>query len=215
MEKVRLIDNEVITVEEKNFYSKILDELDVVFDVGAFLTFFRGDNVHYFEPIPNRFEELKRQVNNCGFLNNFGLGKDSGTAIIYNGLSSSYFRQHGAANVNNTMDITLETLDSYVNDNNINEISLLKIDVEGAELDVLMGGVKSLNKCKYIVFEYSDDTAEAANMTYKDIKNLLESNGFEIFDLSPEGELISVDENKLTSRVMLFNLVAINNNKLK
>ena len=211
MGSVEILNSRVITPQESNFYNKIASELDVVLDVGAYLTFFKGKNVHYFEPIFERVEDLKQQVNEVGYFNQFGLGRVEEEKILFNRIGSTYDREAKIPDTDmSTTKIQIKPLDSYVRENEIEEISLLKIDVEGAELDVLVGGLESLEKCKYIVFEYSHDTAEAAGMQYEDIQKLLSDVGFEIFDLGVDGDLIDVKRESLRSLYDLFNLVAIN-----
>jgi FkbM family methyltransferase len=53
--------------------------------------------------------------------------------------------------------VILKTLDSY----NLKDISFIKIDVEGAELDVLQGGVNTIKESNpHILFECNDCTGQ-------------------------------------------------------
>ena len=67
------------------------------------------------------------------------------------------------------------------------------------EYEILLGMGDYLNTCKYIVFEYAWDTAEAAGVKFVDIKNLLKN--YNLFEMAPDGHLIDVDELKITNRV--------------
>lgn len=48
-------------------------------------------------------------------------------------------------------DVQTDTLDNFVEEHNIQKISLIKIDVEGAEMNVIKGGEKTLRKLKPVL----------------------------------------------------------------
>lgn len=88
-------------------------------------------------------------------LNNFALSKARGKSTLYydkagSGLASLTKRDlsHINRSFESSEDVLVETLDAYCEKNNIAFIDLLKIDVEGHELDVLSGAINMLQSKK-------------------------------------------------------------------
>ena len=74
--------------------------------------------------------------------------------------------------------IKIETLDNYMNLNNINKISFLKIDTEGYEYEILKGLKKKIQFVDTIMFEHHYDNMIIKNYTFRDINNYLKTNNF-------------------------------------
>ncbi len=73
--------------------------------------------------------------------------------------------------------VPLITLDSLLEDESP---TLLKIDVEGFELFVLLGATALLERTKFIYFEAWDDHFKMNGYTFSDVFDLLSSKKFEI-----------------------------------
>ena len=86
-------------------------------------------------------------------------------------------------------EINTTTLDEYVSINKIGEIDLLKIDVEGHELDVLNGAHKCLqeNKIGCIQFEFGGCNIDTRTFFQDFWYLLVEKHGFLIFRITPLG----------------------------
>ena len=65
------------------------------------------------------------------------------------------------------------TLDKFCEEKKIKHIDILKIDVDGSELEVLLGGDKMLNMVKIILVEVND-TKSKFKEKFIEVKNLLE-----------------------------------------
>ena len=74
--------------------------------------------------------------------------------------------------------IKIETLENYMNLNNINKISFLKIDTEGYEYEILKGLKKKIQFVDTIMFEHHYDNMIIKNYTFRDINNYLKMNNF-------------------------------------
>jgi FkbM family methyltransferase len=73
--------------------------------------------------------------------------------------------------------VNTDTIDNYCSINNINEIDILKIDVEGSEKRVLLGAEKTLKKVKIIYTEIVENKNFYSEKE-KEIINFLNKNNF-------------------------------------
>lgn len=97
-------------------------------------------------------------------------------------------------NVKSTVEVQSISLDDYAKEKGLNEIDLVKIDVEGAEMMVIKG-IKELlsnNKVKIIQFEYGPFSIYAKSFL-KDFFEILQMHEFEMFKISP-GKLLFYQE---------------------
>lgn len=157
---------------EKRIFLSLLRSGDVIFDVGANRGYFtrlfsdiagpRG-SVHAFEPVPSTFALLASAMGEAdGFanftLNNFALGETDGTVAFHvpgNDDGQAAMRMHDSGSwatgvAVRTCDCSVEKLDGYAAE--IRRLDFIKCDVEGAELAVIRGGVKTLGHLSPILF---------------------------------------------------------------
>ncbi len=134
----------------------LIKEGDVCIDVGANFGWYttlmsrlagHAGCVHSFEPVPGSFFELKR---NCElledhpkvFINNLALGDKQGIVSI-NVFENEPTGHASLASYNTDGSTAFEckmiTLDSYLEEQGIENVDFVKIDVEGAELMFLKG----------------------------------------------------------------------------
>lgn len=135
-----------------------LPDIRVVFDVGArtdvdYLRLKPDIELHAFEPKPEYYKELKERVgdNPRVRVNGFGLGEYD-ALLAYNTSTESV---DGSNSWRGESDIKVEvkTLDEYVKTNGITRIDFLKMDTEGNELKILLGGWKAVQMCRFIQYE--------------------------------------------------------------
>jgi FkbM family methyltransferase len=76
-------------------------------------------------------------------------------------------------------------LDTFVRSRSISQIDLIKLDIEGAELDALQGAEALLSEEKppIIVFEYHEQVSSRAGWTIEDVRVYLDSFGLELRSL--------------------------------
>ncbi len=184
---------------------KILEELKkkdnfVIFDIGCFKGNFSRSlkkkiktNSSFFLFDANPELEIKNfKYENIAISDKVGKSKfnlntffpASGSSlkgIIKNDLIWNFTRKLFSLNFTKsfkTIEIETNTIDNYCEKNNLNEIDVLKIDTEGSELNVLLGGQKMLSKTKIILVEILDEKTKF-NEKYKKVTELLSKYGFE------------------------------------
>lgn len=142
--------------EITNIVGRIIENGDCCLDVGAnfgwYTTLFSklvgpDGSVFSFEPHPETFELLRKNVSLLELENfliyNFGLGRYNGEAELHLfdelGSGHSSIADHGRADTKK-IKIEMRTFDDFAREHSIkNEITFLKADIEGAELDFLAG----------------------------------------------------------------------------
>lgn len=199
-----------------------------IFDIGAnegdYSKFIRKNGVkipiYAFEPHPITYNKLITSTTN---LDNFysinkGLGQKKYKSKIYD-----YKNQDGSQHASlykdviekihksavSEYEIEIITIDEFVEENNIQEISLLKIDTEGNELDVLLGAGKTLKKGIINIIQFEFNSMNVISRTFLfDFINLLPN--YKFYRLLPF-ELLPIDNyNELYHELFGFqNIVAI------
>lgn len=82
----------------------------------------------------------------------------------------------------NGISVQLATLDSYTD--HINNIRLVKIDVEGYEMEVLQGAIQTLKKTEMVFFESIEQNAQNYNNSVSSLILFLRQNNFRIRDIN-------------------------------
>ena len=160
--------------------------------------------IHAFEPSNNAFKHLKRNIQGKNLskikLNNYGLGRAKGSAILYydksgSGLASLTKRRLDHFNIDfgYNENIEVDTIDNYVYRHNIENIDLLKIDVEGHELDVLAGAGNFLEeKIKFISFEFGGCNIDTKTF-FQDFYYFFEKYDMALYRILPRGKIYRID----------------------
>ncbi len=78
--------------------------------------------------------------------------------------------------------VQVNTLDNEFADNSEN-VLLIKLDVQGAELDVLSGGTQLLQRTKYILTEMQKHKFYENSSSYDVVDRFLQNQGFELVDI--------------------------------
>lgn len=219
---------------EENFMNQFIDSFKnkspVIFDVGANVGEYsslvveklnRKDYLlHIFEPQKSCFVDLQKKFidNNKVFLNNFGLSKSEEITTIYknndkSGLTSLYKRNLDFYNLKMNIEesVELKRADNYIKFNNIKHINLLKIDVEGHELETLSGFGEYLNSdfIDFIQFEYGGANLDS-HTSLLDFYSLLLPLGFKIAKVMPK-HLELRDYDPRSDNFVYSNYVAVSN----
>jgi FkbM family methyltransferase len=192
---------------EASFLSSFFSgtENPVVLDVGAYhgeyarlvRRYSPTAEIYCFEPHPISFRLLQKTAQQCG-LTAFQLacGKHSGPAQLFdtaheNGSKrASCYRETVEPRVSDISvhDVEVVTIDEFTAARNIKEIELIKVDVEGGELEVLHGasGLIKERRIKALQFEMGD-CYPVRRVWMRDFYDLLK--GYAFYRLLPNGLL--------------------------
>lgn len=186
-----------------------------VFDVGSnkgqFLSLIVGGlqdipfYVHAFEPSQHTFDSLSDNAKGYSNvqLNNFGLGKESGEFELFydeigSGLASLSKRRldHFGIDFRYSENVRIETLDDYCRNQKVQNIDLIKLDVEGHELDVLQGGIQMFQgkRIRMVSFEFGGCNIDTRTY-FQDFWYFFKENGMgSIFRIAPSGYLVPLQQ---------------------
>jgi FkbM family methyltransferase len=120
---------------------------------------------------------------------NIAVGNESGE-IVFSDIRSDD-QNKVIENSNSGITVNVERLDNIL-DFKI-KIRLLKIDVEGYEINVLNGSKNILNNTDFVLFESWDSHFEKFGYALPDIISLFESCQFSVFRLTNETDLQALD----------------------
>ena len=143
--------------------------IGTVFDVGAnvgqsarsYLVNFRNAEIYCFEPVTATHRQLEARLHGYPNVRTFqlalGAERGSGTMVL-EGQSEMFFLRRGAGELAAAADIPVEevpveTLDGFCEREGIGRINYLKIDTEGADLDVLKGAESMLSRQRVDIIE--------------------------------------------------------------
>ncbi|MCH2232342.1 MAG: FkbM family methyltransferase [Crocinitomicaceae bacterium] len=187
-------------IPEKNTFQHIRKKLKkrspVIFDCGANIGLYSlnlaklypNAQIHSFEPLTYNFEIFKNNITLNSFnsivANQLGVGsKNEELDIKFGAKKSGASLYENDFNNEGSETIKITTIDNYCTQNNISEIDLIKIDIEGAEMEALRGAETTLKKSKscIIVAEVIEQHLKAAKSSTKEVFEFLENLGFKAF----------------------------------
>jgi FkbM family methyltransferase len=185
-------------------FSRLCLPGSVVFDIGAHVGQFaltaagrvaHGGEVHAFECDPTTYKWLDRNVGLNGLgnvrLNDCALSDAEGLARLY--LAST--RDTGSNSLvgpawvdsGKTVEVPTITLDGYCSKHLVTRIDVVKLDVEGAELQVLKGAERVLTQMrpKWII-EFEEERQRLAGTSCAELARYLTDRGYRLQRIGAE-----------------------------
>ncbi len=149
-----------------------------------------------FEPSQEAFKRLSQRFASDKNVRcvNLALGKINSEAILFSNESASGWAsltkrrlEHFDIEFNLTETVNVSTLDNWINRLEHRIVpNILKMDVEGHELDVLQGAELTLSHVEIIQFEFGGCNIDTRTFL-QDFWYLLSERGFDLFRLTPRG----------------------------
>ncbi len=171
--------------------------IKTVLDIGAnegqfaeeIYDIFLEANIYSFEPLKDTYEKLVENFKskNRLYTYNIGLGEEEGNKTFYlsSATGSSSLLKMGELHKNlfphsssiTEQAVTIKKLDN-VDGIHFQDNLLIKIDVQGAEDKVILGGLETFKRAKVIITEVSYATLYEDQPLFKDIFSLLDTLNF-------------------------------------
>lgn len=164
-----------------------------------------------FEPIPELYRELTSQFPNVD-IRATALSNSVGKAAFILALDDpglSGLRRHSYGRPMRTEEIEVEvsTLDACLPQGFVPR--LIKIDVEGAELSVMMGARQTLERHRpLVVFEHQSRSAPYYGATPENVFGFFEELGMRLFDLDGKGPYSLADLQSVYHAGRIWNFIA-------
>lgn len=189
--------------------------LDVGANVGQFAVaaakLFPEVRVHSFEPVPECFEKLRKNVSGLGKVTvyPYALGEGEGEVPFHvnthshssSALPLAQGHRDAFPEAREAREIMVKvlTLDQVFANAEIRPPVLLKLDVQGYETQVLRGGTQTLERVDYVVLEASFKPMYEGELLFTEVVRFMEERGFRFerpvgwFTAPESGEVLQMD----------------------
>ena len=177
------------------FYNRCYGELnleasDVVLDCGANIGLFsllvspRVRSVVSVEALRDNYTMLVANVKRNGSPNirpfhNAVYSSETVLPLYGKSVGANLYRNIFSKHVEYVQTVTIDRLSSSLN----SEFTVLKIDVENAEVEALKGAEQTLKHVKEVVIEYHSDSLK------RECEQILERNGFKVTSVRPKKDM--------------------------
>lgn len=168
-----------------------------------------GFSVHAFEPEQRCFEELLIEAENSkGRIVPLrsAVGASSGNATLWRNLKhradhrvvTDTFREH-LGQGENEQSVPLISVDDYVESIGHQAVSFLKIDVQGYELEVLKGAIRTLeaNPNLVVAFEHSPESLVELGFAPDDLISYFDHSSYKLYLLDRSKDILILTESEL------------------
>lgn len=210
---------------EMSFMLKTLNDDDTFFDIGANMGMYtllaaskiKSKTIYSFEPIPRVLNQLRMNLNLNNLLGQVKViekvvsDKNGYEKFLVQDISEySHITYHKSRKGTILPSITL---DSFCKKENVKNIDLIKIDVEGAEYKVLKGMNQILknHRVSKLIVELGGNSVQFG-INHQDIVNYLKKFEYLTFKINNNLELIAIDR---VSNDETFYLIALLKDELK
>jgi FkbM family methyltransferase len=194
-----------------NIFTKhITDKIDIIFECGSrdaidslkMFDFYQPKKIFCFECNPDSVNVCKETIgeNNNIILVDKAVSNNDGEIDFYvTDMDKSIDKNIGASSALLHLDnkesffqkkITVNsiTLKTFMEENNINNIDLLCLDLQGYEKIALEGLGDKIKNVKYIISEYANRSFYSGDILLEDYQTFLTSLGFDLIEVNNYGD---------------------------
>lgn len=207
------------TKAEHALFRRVLRNSHTVIDIGAnfgvmtclFARLAPTSKVFAIEPHPQTAQSLYRNVCTNNISNaschRFAIGKSEGHVNFTSHSSPASNRIAEADYSGATINVPQTTLSTFCENHGINQIDFLKIDVEGAELDVINGAEPLLRRRAIAMglIEICPGTVARVGVTIDDLIDRLHELGYQLCEINEDGTPGQLVPRGLIDQKLLFN----------
>lgn len=175
----------------------------VFFDIGSYYGYYalraaqRGARAFAFEPASANFQHLARNValNPTLSCQAVQLALSDSTGTVAMSVAQEGNRGTGRIGAPSDGSVATETvatmtLDSFVRERGIERVDALKLDVEGAECQVLAGGAETLARCRpAMLMEYNPPCLERFGVGGDTLPKTVRAMGYELWRATAGGRV--------------------------
>jgi FkbM family methyltransferase len=197
--------------EEFELIKRLLNPGETLIDVGANIgtvsleaTAAVGSSgrIHAIEPHPRIFRYLKSNLK-LNDINNVecypvAIGASASEGCLTDDRRDDMNHLLNDSSSPHTVTVPIRTLDEMFAA--LPACDLLKLDVEGREVECLSGACKLLTRCRNVLVEVGDPNSTRFGYSSGDLKELLQNHGFTVYALHGS-QMSSVDDVSMTDRV--------------
>lgn len=178
------------------------DSIVYSFGIGKDISFDKACIKHHqckvfgFDPTPKSINFVENHVTNPNFIfHDFGIGTTSKTETFFlpknpKGTSGSIISSE-VVDDTNSIEVHLKSLKDIVTILNHTHIDVLKMDIEGAEYDVLANILNSDIQITQILIEFHDRLFDKEEVQSKEIVKQIQEKGYKVFASSISFEEVS------------------------
>jgi FkbM family methyltransferase len=200
----------------------------VIFDVGAnvgkwskiFLNKRPDAQMFLFEPAPACHAAIEDLHLSKAKIIRSAVGRRKETALLHTcnptaEIASLYARRVSAEVKFSSFEVPVVRLDDIIEEFQIEIVDFIKLDIEGAELDALLGAAAALRSgtIRALSFEFGMNNIDSRTF-FRDFWDLLVPLGFSVFRIAPGGTLMRIREyrEELEYFKIVSNYVAVRSN---
>ncbi|NEO36987.1 MAG: FkbM family methyltransferase [Moorea sp. SIOASIH] len=186
----------------QNALASCLNRDHIFYDIGANIGFFTiiaaklvgsSGQVYAFEPVPNNADIILRNVELNSFSNVTvfpqAVSDSTGTGellLAHHSGGATLATAGTPPDLRGEMTVDLVSIDDLVSQKTLKPPTVVKIDVEGAEINVLRGMIQTIKEFQPIlIYEVDDGNQESFKLKNKTIEMFIDSLGYKIMPLEP------------------------------
>ena len=198
----------------------ILKPGSTIFDIGANVGFYSialgrqlkkiscDSKLWAFEPVKPNFDRLVNLVEinrlqNTVYPVNIALGNQEGEIQLHMGDKCNYSTTGNAVWLRESLAVKIEPncssqitkLDTFVKKHNIEACDLIKVDIEGAELEFLQGGINFITRNRPIIYgEFSPYWSKEFGYSFMDVAELVSSWEYNLYKQIGRKNFVQIKE---------------------